>query len=134
VPIRRVLIVEDNEDVRSTLQRILELAGYECRSAPNGRAALDILTSEWTTPCVMLLDLMMPVMTGWEVLAELAGTELGGRVAVIVISGSQRPNVRDGIPVLRKPFDCAALLAILNDQALALATKIAPGPDVLPAA
>ena len=60
-----VFIVEDDRDTREMIGRFLELEGYSVESAANGRQALDLL-DEGTRVCVILLDLMMPVMDGWE--------------------------------------------------------------------
>jgi len=61
----QVLVVEDDRDTREMLERFLELEGFGVRSAPNGAEALASLQAEGR-PCVILLDLMMPVMNGWQ--------------------------------------------------------------------
>jgi len=64
-----VLVVEDDRDVRESLVAVLEDAGYRVMSAADGRAALDLLRAG-PRPAVILLDLMMPVMDGFEFRAE----------------------------------------------------------------
>ena len=61
-----VLIVEDERDTRESLAELLQLFGYQTRVAENGKRALEILRQDGMKPCVILLDLMMPVMSGWE--------------------------------------------------------------------
>jgi len=61
---RGVLIVEDDSDIREALTQILEEEGYPVDSAPNGKVGLDRLHER--PPCLILLDLMMPVMNGWQ--------------------------------------------------------------------
>ena len=63
----RVLVVDDDADIRDILGRALSLEGYDVGFAENGRDALDALGSQ-PRPCVVLLDLMMPVMNGIEFL------------------------------------------------------------------
>jgi CheY-like chemotaxis protein len=60
-----ILIVEDNADLRDSLAELLQYEGYEVARAANGQEALRYLR-ECPPPCLILLDLMMPVMNGWE--------------------------------------------------------------------
>ena len=60
-----VMIVEDDPDTREMLERFLQLEGFDVRTAANGQLALDALQAD-SEPCVILLDLMMPVMNGWQ--------------------------------------------------------------------
>src|SRR5262245_10967205 len=62
---KSVLIIEDDVSIRATMREALELLGYEAQVAQNGREALEILSKDYR-PCLILLDLMMPVMDGWE--------------------------------------------------------------------
>src|SRR5579862_4602951 len=60
-----ILIVDDDPDIRDSLKEVLEDEGYEVNGVANGREALDYLRKS-PRPCVILLDLMMPVMDGWQ--------------------------------------------------------------------
>ena len=74
---RRVLIVEDDQDARELLQQLLELNGFHTSMASNGREALGLLDRHAGQICLVLLDLMMPVMNGWEFrAAQLADARL----------------------------------------------------------
>ena len=64
-PSRRVLIVEDDDDVRDAIAELLADHAYSPVAAANGQDALDRLQKPDERPCVILLDLMMPVMDGW---------------------------------------------------------------------
>ena len=64
-----VLVVEDEAESRDTLRELLELEGYKVETASDGKAALEVL--ETIDPCVVLLDLFMPVMDGWQVIDRL---------------------------------------------------------------
>jgi CheY-like chemotaxis protein len=99
-----VLIVEDEKDSRDTLRDLLELEGYEVQTAGNGREAMDVLNASGDRICIMLLDLFMPVMDGWQVIDQLrADGRLGHPQVVIITSASHRAPA--GIPVLEKPLD-----------------------------
>jgi CheY-like chemotaxis protein len=82
---QRVLVVEDDADTRRMLQRQLEKNGWEVSSAENGRAALECLARQ--SPAVILLDLMMPEMDGFEFMRELRRRE--HRIPVIVITAKE---------------------------------------------
>ena len=61
-----VLVVDDDPEIRASLSELLGEEGYQVVAAANGREALDWLRAAPATPCMILLDLMMPEMTGWE--------------------------------------------------------------------
>lgn len=82
---RTVLIVEDEHDSRELLASLVGICGYEVEVARDGLEALDVLGRVY--PCVVLLDLMMPRMNGWELRARmLANPSLAG-IPVVVLSG-----------------------------------------------
>lgn len=85
---RKVLIVEDDPDVRRLYAIGLNQRGYQVKLAANGAEALVRLQEE--KPDVILLDLMMPVMSGWDVLERLSQEDREG-IPVIVISGQSSP-------------------------------------------
>jgi CheY-like chemotaxis protein len=108
-----VLIVEDDLDLRDCLREELEQAGHRVLTAGNGREGLELLESAGL-PCLVLLDLMMPVMNGFQFLAELRDRQLD--VPVVVTSAHlDMPGVPQGASeILAKPFSTAALLAVIN--------------------
>lgn len=103
----RVLVVDDHEDIRNTLTVALDDEGYEVRAAANGKEALRVL-EEWT-PCVILLDLMMPVMDGWAFREEQLRRENGKAVPVVILSAAgelEKHRVAlSAAGVIPKPFD-----------------------------
>jgi len=106
-----VLVVEDDAEVRSAVAEILELEGFAVDTAVHGQQALDKLRSGMA-PNVLLLDLMMPVMNGLELLEHLrVETELRAP-PVIVLSANRGYEAEDlGVAaVVRKPFDVDALV------------------------
>ncbi len=102
----RVLVVEDDSDLLSLMEMILTDAGFEVRTAPEGRAALARVEEEM--PGVILLDMRMPVMNGWEFAQEFRARH--GHAAPIVVvtaaeSARRRAEEIDAEGWLSKPFD-----------------------------
>lgn len=104
-----VLIVEDDRDLRETLSSILEMSGISVQAAANGKEALELLEGE-CRPCVIILDLMMPVMDGWQFLKERQQKEHLRRIPVIVSSAFAHDLPQDIEEVLKKPTDLDQLL------------------------
>jgi CheY-like chemotaxis protein len=102
----RVLIVEDDGDIRANLLEILADEGYLVAAVGDGAQALELLAAG-PLPCAMLLDLQMPVVDGWNVLARMRADPRLRDVAVIVLSASDAP---EGEVFLRKPTRVQALL------------------------
>jgi CheY-like chemotaxis protein len=111
----RILVVDDDEGIRDALGSLLEGEGYEVVCVENGRAALEYLSCAGR-PCLILLDLMMPVMDGWTFMAaRTAHPELASiPVVVITAAGEQREGALEGAPVLRKPLRLERLLGTIE--------------------
>jgi CheY-like chemotaxis protein len=110
----RILIADDDPDVRESLRLLLEMQGHSVDEARNGEEALRRLHAT-EPPCVILLDLMMPVMDGWQFRrVQLEHPQLAA-VPVLVISAVpphlQRTSELAAHRVFAKPFDYEALLA-----------------------
>jgi DNA-binding response OmpR family regulator len=106
---RRVLVVDDDPDILDALSEILEVEGYDVQRARNGREALQRL--EQSLPDLVLLDLMMPVMDGWEFARSLAP---GARPPIIVLSADRNVSAKakeiGALGWLAKPFELSELL------------------------
>jgi len=113
---RRLLLVEDDHAVSEALVDLLALLEHHADAAASGVKALELF--ERHRYDLVLTDLMMPGMTGWEVLAAVRGRD--PRIPVIVISGStvdaKDPRVtrRRGVAVLAKPVDALRLHGTIN--------------------
>lgn len=107
-----ILVVEDDASVLEAITEFLETVGYPVSSARNGKEALDHARSE--RPSLILLDLSMPVMDGWEFLRRRGAEPSLAEVPIIVVSAlvSATPEGADGF--LSKPIDVGRLLAMLN--------------------
>jgi len=104
-----VLVVDDDCEIRETMTHLLEQEGYTVLTAANGKVALEQLRR--CHPNVMLLDLMMPVMSGWEVLDELGESGELASIPIIVISAMCAAGAR---ACLRKPVDLDELLSAVR--------------------
>jgi CheY-like chemotaxis protein len=105
-------VVEDDPDVRLVLEDVLQAEGYIVGTAANGLEALNALREQRYG--VVLLDLMMPVMNGWQFLeAQAADPALAAIpvVAVTAVTAAHLPAVR----TLRKPFDLSELIRAIRD-------------------
>lgn len=110
---KRVLIIEDDADVRGELARALELVGVRADVAKDGVAGLARLREE-PVPSVILLDLRMPRLGGEEFLTAMRRDPRYERVPVITMTaGTDRTSGHDVVAHLRKPFDLEDLLAII---------------------
>ncbi len=105
-----VLVVDDDEAIRDVVAEVLRDEGYEVVCAENGVQALRELHKE-RHPDVVLLDLMMPVMSGWEVLEQLQADRELSRIPVVVVSAMHAPGAREH---LAKPIDLERLLATVG--------------------
>jgi CheY-like chemotaxis protein len=116
-----VLIVEDDEDLRDMMAQMLSIEGFRPATAANGREALDYLhhnLDQTEKPHVILLDLMMPVMDGWEFRRQQKADPELAPVPVIVLSALDpaRAASVDADAVLKKPLDFDRLLALVREH------------------
>jgi two-component system chemotaxis response regulator CheY len=111
---RRVLVVDDDPAIQETLRDLLEDEGYEVVVAGNGRQALERL-EQGLCPDVILLDLMMPVMNGWQFREHLRRRGEALRPPIVIISADQtlvsQKERLQAESYLTKPFDLPVLLA-----------------------
>jgi len=113
-----VLIVEDDMNVAHALGRFLNNAGYEIASASNGREALDQL-QKGVLPSVLLIDLMMPLMSGSELIERLNRDDTLSQIPVVVMSAYPKligtAKLRDAhLPFVEKPIRFDELLATIR--------------------
>src|SRR4051794_8209319 len=109
---RRVLVVDDDPDIRAFVSELLAEENYVVRQATNGREALDVLAS-WHAD-VILLGLAMPEMDGWTFLAKQQADAALARIPVIIMSAQHGLHgdaaLRSARAVLAKPFSIERLL------------------------
>lgn len=112
--VKTVLVVEDTEDLRELFMDVLVDAGYAARGAENGREALDVLAAMPEKPCVVLLDMMMPVMDGAEFLEAVHAMPQLAALPIIVVSAATTKVPAGVRKVMKKPVAVDALLNVVS--------------------
>jgi CheY-like chemotaxis protein len=105
-----ILIVEDDEDIRAAMAELLESEGFDVAVASNGQEGLEVL-SQMRAPCLVLLDLMMPVMNGEDFLRHVRKDPSMDSVPVIIVTASGRTLLPGTQGLLKKPFEINDLFA-----------------------
>ncbi len=111
-----ILLVEDDHDIRVALRTMLEDEGYRVLTVTDGRAALALL-ERTTPPQLILLDLMLPVMDGWELARELRARPHLAAIPIVVITAFDRVPPPQAAAVLKKPLDPDHLLRTIERHA-----------------
>ncbi|HTO95956.1 MAG TPA: response regulator [Myxococcales bacterium] len=121
-----MLVIDDDPLIRDTMSEVLEESGYQVTTAVHGREALDLLRQGHKADAI-ILDLMMPVMDGWQFLDEKARDDALSAVPVLIHTaytayhdGQNRSG--DVLGVFRKPGDFARMIAVLSENFPATAT------------
>jgi len=134
-----ILVVDDDPSIRKMVIAALKRDGpaYSFTEASNGRDALDVMRDH--LPDVVVLDLMMPMVSGWDVLRERAGDEELRKIPVIVVSANRDPELATAMQggicaFLPKPFDIGALSALVRSCISSPAPPFPehPAPQSLP--
>jgi DNA-binding response OmpR family regulator len=113
-----LLLVEDDRDVREAIAEVLEQEGYGVMQARSGIEAIRWLNDAPVKPAAILLDLMMPVMDGWEFMARWQKNLAWSSIPIVVISAASNAEehleaLRTAAAYMRKPIDIDELLALL---------------------
>lgn len=109
---RNILIVEDDCDIRETEREVLEAEGFDVSTACNGKEAIELLNH--THPCLIMLDLMMPVMNGWQFLEAERETLKAQGIPVVVLTAGGTTAPAGVAAVVPKPFSVSMLLSTIN--------------------
>lgn len=117
---KKVLLIEDNEQIRENTAEILELAGYTVAAAPNGKEGIELVYKE--KPDLIICDIMMPVLDGYGVLHMLSkNDETAGIPFIFLTAKAERSDFRKGMEMgaddyLTKPFDDIELLSAVESR------------------
>jgi two-component system chemotaxis response regulator CheY len=112
-----VLIVEDDIGIRESLQEALQMDGYSVIAAVHGEDALKYLNTGRVRPSLILLDLMMPVMNGWEFLKTVKANARFSNIPVIVLSAAAKDTGSEdlhAVAFLKKPVDLDTLINLVE--------------------
>jgi CheY-like chemotaxis protein len=113
---KTVMVVEDDADIREAVAEALRDDGYDVLEAVHGKHALELLEHMSGQPCLVLLDLMMPVMSGSELLHTLDETHRLATLPVVVLSAGGTPSEATGARhFLRKPPSMELLLHLVRE-------------------
>jgi DNA-binding response OmpR family regulator len=107
---QKILIVEDDLHIRESVQEILESENYEVLLAENGKAAMELLNERSEEVALIFLDLMMPVMDGPTLLAEIKTHTHWAKIPVVIFTAAsdRYPGLSDGF--MKKPIELDELL------------------------
>ena len=114
-----IMVVDDDHAIRESMSELLAEEGYQVAIARNGRQALDLL-HRGPHPCVILLDLMMPVMDGFEFMGRKAADPALASIPVVIITAAGAPKIEDlgvgtTLPlVLLKPVGAETLMSAVK--------------------
>jgi CheY-like chemotaxis protein len=111
-----VLVLDDEEEARTFLVRILEFEGFRALGFPNGAEALDYLKKA-QEPCLIVLDINMPVMNGPQFRSALLGESRLAKIPVVVVTAFDPPvaTVLSAVRVFRKPVDIDAFIKVVRE-------------------
>lgn len=109
---KKVMVVDDEEDIRLTVGKILEVSGYEVVVAENGIECLEKLEQE--LPDLVILDIMMPGMSGWDVAARIKSSDIWNKIPIVFLTakGDDMSVGMGGLAseeYIVKPFDVVKL-------------------------
>jgi DNA-binding response OmpR family regulator len=114
---KTVLVVEDDPDLSEELTYLIQRRGYTVATAEHGADALDQLEA-LDRPCIIVLDLMMPVMDGFELRAELLRNDAWSSIPIVVVSGiadlQREANALDVAGYVSKPIDLDRLYHVID--------------------
>lgn len=109
-----VMLVDDDVDVCDAYAEVLQEAGYDVMRASNGKEALEQLRSARQLPAVILADLMMPLMDGWQLRAALSESGVFRHIPLVVMTAGREPPTVAASGYLHKPVSLDQLLATVR--------------------
>ena len=109
-----ILLAEDDDDLRDAMLDTLEDAGYRVVAVPNGQEAMIWLTEAAQLPSLILLDLMMPVMDGWQFIEAQRNDPRASKIPVVILSAMGAQPTIDAAEFLRKPTKAQPLIEVVS--------------------
>lgn len=112
---QKILVVEDDDSIRLMLVSLLASEGYEAVPAHHGREALEILKNRKDDPCLILTDLMMPEMDGWELITFLREKDILITIPIVAMTAGPI-NPAPVKQVIKKPFNLEKVLELVREH------------------
>ena len=115
---KTILLIEDNPEIRENTTEILELSGYKVIAADNGREGVEVAMTQ--KPDMILCDIMMPGLNGYEVIKEIKSDPLTSEIPFIYLTASgERGEVKMAMEMgasgyIRKPYDTKELMSVIS--------------------
>jgi CheY-like chemotaxis protein len=111
-----ILVVEDDAEIRLTLADVLQMEGYDVVTACNGDQALPLVRELESRPLLVLLDMLMPVMSGEELLRILREESRVPRIPVVILTAMRQPHdaIIGARVCIHKPVSYATLMRVVN--------------------
>jgi CheY-like chemotaxis protein len=109
-----ILVIEDDDGVRETLRLVLDIEGYPVFTAANGQEGLELLP-KLSHPCLILLDLMMPIMDGWAFAEAIDRDPVLATIPVVVVTAfeGELVSLKKKCGVIKKPIDLDHLMKVV---------------------
>lgn len=111
----KILVVEDDAAIQEALVFILASEGYEVVLADHGREAIELLKDRKEDPCLILTDLMMPEMDGWEFIKLLNEQDVVVTIPIVVMTAGLT-NKSHGKKIVKKPFNLETVLKLVQEH------------------
>ena len=107
---RRIIVVDDNRDILCSVGQILEAKGYKVYLFENGQDCLNYLNETKKPPSLIILDIMMPVLSGWEIHRRIQDMKNLNHVPILFLTARSNSTAKDmyeryGVEYIIKPFD-----------------------------
>lgn len=112
---KNTLIIEDDPGIREAFQNVLEFEGYNVFTAPNGKEGFELLT-RIPEPCLIFLDIMMPIMNGIEFLKIIQKDKIFSNIPVVIVSAfADRAKEFHVKGIIDKPVDITKVLNVAKE-------------------
>ncbi len=110
------MLIEDDDAIREITRELLESEGYKVATAANGQKALELLATMDPLPCLILLDLMMPVMDGWQFMEKKRADSKLNAIPVVAFSALEERKISTARTddVIRKPINPDVMIKIIK--------------------
>ncbi len=116
-----ILIVDDEKDINLLIEKVLKLEGFQTVSCTNGKDALDILEKKSDEIVLVLLDLLMPGISGFEILKRVKSSNTLNHIRVVIFTAKYiQDDIQQGMlegadGIILKPFSCEKLVNVIRD-------------------